>query len=495
MNRGFSLIELLIAMAVATLTMTAVVVFIGGGQSFNTDSLINIEALHKAQDLIETAAANARIDYTSVAASSITDCSDGLCYAKQLSIPSAYATQCTNAVVGTVSWTGERNRALSVSATTTIVNIPEMIALGGSCSPTLPGTWDNPSTRGDLDITPSGSKGTAVDMVLISGTRYAFLTSVHSAAASDDFWVIDADDATNPSVIASLNTGVGLNDIDVVSSSAGVFAYVIQNDTVNQLQTIDVTDPTTPSLVSTISLEPYGVSPTGSDPEPHVITYYNGRLYIGLYTTDGPELVVFDVVSTPASPTFVGAIASSFNHSIYDIVINGNYAYLATGYDSRELMIVNISASTPVDTGLGYNANLTGGDTEEATALFLVNKTLYMGRERTNNAAERDLYIFDITNPTVPSVLGSKRLGLGSNTEVTGIAVVGPYAFLSTSDSNGGFQIWNVGSPANISQPFGCMTYNYSEKSRGLMYRDDLIFIANESNKALRVIYDQPSSC
>jgi hypothetical protein len=267
------------------------------------------------------------------------------------------------------------------------------------------------------------------------------------------------------------------------------------NDDVSQFLTINVNDPTTPTIVNTISLTAYGVLASGSDPEPHVIKYYDGKLYIGLYNTDGPELLVFNVSATLAAPAFYGKIANAFNHSIYDIAVSGNYAYLATGYDNRELMIVNISAATPVDTGLGYNANLSGNDTEEATVLFLSNKVLYMGREHVSNAAERNLYAFDITSPTAPAVLGTAKLNIANNTEITGIEVVGQYAFISTTDSNKGFQIWNVANLANMSQPFSCMTYNYSEKSRDLVYSDDLIFIANESNKALRIIYDQPSVC
>lgn len=150
MNRGFSLIEILVAMAIATLTMAGVVVFLGGDQSIGTDSGIGIEALHKAQDVIEKASAQARIDYSGVSTSTVTDCSGGLCYTKSLALPSAYATQCTQAAVGTVTWTGTQNRVLSVVATTTIVNVPQMIALGGACSTVLPGTWDNPSTYSDL---------------------------------------------------------------------------------------------------------------------------------------------------------------------------------------------------------------------------------------------------------------------------------------------------------------------------------------------------------
>jgi prepilin-type N-terminal cleavage/methylation domain-containing protein len=143
--RGFSIIEILIAIALMTIVISGVLVGSGGFASTIagyggtvSDSEINSEALRKAQELIEQAAATAREDYTDVVETSVTDISDGLEYLKKLLLPTAYATQCQQAVSGVVSWTGTHGRELNVAATTTIVDVPGMIALGGDCDITLP---------------------------------------------------------------------------------------------------------------------------------------------------------------------------------------------------------------------------------------------------------------------------------------------------------------------------------------------------------------------
>ncbi|MEK7087595.1 MAG: hypothetical protein AAB958_02755, partial [Patescibacteria group bacterium] len=73
--------------------------------------------------------------------------------------------------------------------------------------------------------------------------------------------------------------------------------------------------------------------------------------------------------------------------------------------------------------------------------------------------------------------------------EITGIKVVGKFAFLSTSYQTGGFQVWNIQDPANIQN---CSMLNYSEKVADMDYEDNLVYLANQSQNALRIIFDNP---
>jgi len=486
-RKGIATLELLIALSFVAITMTGAVLVSFGGQTANLDvNLTNRGMLHGASSFEKNvAAAIAGWDLLG----SISESED--VYA--LSRTTSLSGPCMKLVTTNVGWTSEKNRGQGFSLKTLVGSMERARLLGGGCSPVPPSGWDNPGTAGSIDLSPNGIAGTAVDIGYVHGTRYVFLAAQHSNPATDDFFVIDTTVITSPNIVSSINTGVGSNDVDV----AGTYAYVLQDDATNQLQVIDVDDPADPILVKKISLEDYGVDPSGSNPEGWRIAYYNNYLYVGLKTTIGPEFLIFDV-STPNDPIFTGAIDEAFNHNVNDIAVSsdGNYAFLATGYDNRELMVIDISdKAAPFDTGFGFDANEVAGDTQDATSMYLIDNTLYLGRARVTGV-KKNFYILDVTTPTAPTPLGSLQIALNPSTAaIVGITVAGPYAFIATTDSTEEFQVWRIDNPSSIVQPSACSNYNFPAKPSGLTYADNLIFAAIESNEALRIIYDLPSVC
>jgi hypothetical protein len=92
-------------------------------------------------------------------------------------------------------------------------------------------------------------------------------------------------------------------------------------------------------------------------------------------------------------------------------------------------------------------------------------------------------------------------LDLNSNTEVAGVKVRKEringsdfiYAFIATTDTtpaNGGgpFLVYDLSIPGTPVLISTC-PLNYSEKAAGLDFRDNLGFIANESNDAFAIIH------
>ncbi len=511
-QRGFSIIEILIAMALALIVMSGVVAgsggfasTLGGYQSSISDSEINSEALRKAQDLIEEAVARARTDYSGVASSTEIDFSSGLSYLKTLAIPIAYATQCMEAVVGTVSWTGTHGRTLSVGATTTIVNIPEMFALGGDCDITLPDDWDAPNFYENAEIIHPGSQATDVDVISRSGRTYALLTSQGSGFT---FWVVDVTDPENPAPIGQFDVGNDVYGIDAILDDNVAYAYLATASSTAQLQVIKIDfslyPGTNPGITRAASKSLSGVSGSQATTAGRTVLYYDEKLYVGKREGGGNELHVFDA-STPSSPTPLGSV--ELNHTVYDIEVRGDYAFIAASAQTDagcELIVIDIrNPSSLTNTCLPSSVDgemiFRAPGKFDGTSVAVVGERAYLGRQRA--AASHDFFVLDISDLEAISSLGSLNMGINSNTQVVGLEVRGAFAFVATSDQNyspagsgkgGPFMVYNVADPQNIFLVSVC-TRDFSEQSTGMDFFENATYVTNTASKALRILYPSPS--
>ncbi len=479
MSRGFSLIELLIAMAIATMTMAGVVIFIGGDQTMGTDAVVHVEALHKAQDLIEKAAAQARVDYSSVATSSAVECVSGICYTKSVSLPASYATQCTQTVVGTVSWTGEQNRALSIAATTSIANIAEMLALGGACDSAPPTkNWNPPITFASSNFNPGKPTGLDVldKIVYMSADKAPFLYIADTTTA-----VLGQSSGLFIST-GAFNAGAQLNDIRVAKYGASVYAFAAKDAATNQLMVIDVTNRNSPTIAATASLA--GVS--GSEPEAFRVYYFDKRVYVITKRTAGPEFHVFDV-SNPVAPVELGT-GYELNRTVESLVITRKtvagvsrlYAYMAADLDSRELTVLDVTTPSAI-TEIAYAAQDLPGN-QDGSSLYVIADRLYFGRLSTLSGPE--LYVFNVASPSTGiGILGSREIGA----DVRGVAVSGRLAFLATSQANNEFKVY-ASDPATLT-PVNT-NFNFPNLiENGVRYSNDFVYVASAGNDALRILY------
>ncbi|MEK7063834.1 MAG: hypothetical protein AAB955_04070 [Patescibacteria group bacterium] len=495
--KGAFTIEILIAFTVVTLALSGAVMVALGGQVSGMDMNLSGGGLHREMSLYERNVAQAYSSWAGLTSVAASDPNDDLGYSTSTTV--AYVSPCIKEVSSSVSWSSDKSRTLGAAVTMLAGSVAEARALGGGCDPLPPlSGWENPDSFGSIDV--SGADGTGVVARSVAGHRYVFLTADPSAAAKEDLYIFNVDDAQSPSLTGSLNTGKGLNDIVV----AGQYAYVVQNDNVDQLQVVDISTPSAPVVVATASLP--GVVSTGSYPEGRSIAYSNNRLYIGTNETAGPEFHIFDV-TTPTAPASLGSL--EVTHNVHDIAVRSSTAYLATSADYGELVLIDVSTpaslslppnfSTPDTMDKKFNARTHTGtpteSTENGTTLDVVGTRVYLGRERASNANERDLYIIDVSTQSALTELGSLRIGIGSNTEVSGIISQGTYAFVMSTDSNSPFQVIDTTDPSAMFVQSSC-GFNFSQVTRAISYLDNFIFSANRSNDILRIIYDKPgTSC
>jgi hypothetical protein len=161
------------------------------------------------------------------------------------------------------------------------------------------------------------------------------------------------------------------------------------------------------------------------------------------YLTTGNELVIVDV-SDPTLPVRVSRYYAT--GQVSDVQVKDNYAYLAVGsyqgYNS--LQIINVSSpSAPFLSGK-YDIN----PIFAPTGLFVRGSYVYL-------AIDFALYIFDITDPTAPELVG--QVGVSGYT--VGVVVSGNYAYVSFYIFDGGWangyldiiDITNPTSPIKVS--------------------------------------------
>lgn len=174
--------------------------------------------------------------------------------------------------------------------------------------------------------------------------------------------------------------------------------------------------------------------------DPISIAYANNFVYLGRTNSSGKEFLIFNV-SNPASPTLVGS--RDLNGNPNDILIRGNYAYIASTDNNSELQILDISDPTTIaNAGKLTTVDLTNANSNnngaDAIALSVVGNYLLMAR----NGGDQ-LLIFDLTNPTAPgNPVGRSSAVTGVITDV--VAYNTNYAYVTSTDDTNEIQVFNI---------------------------------------------------
>lgn len=522
-QRGSGILEIIIAVAILTLGISAATLLSFANQTLKTDSGTSGEALYKAKGVLENARASSTADFLGIVS---TTTSDGI-YTKKLTVSDL--TPCRKEATSAITWQLEA-RPQKITLTTDFADIAGTLALGGDCASDPPvGGWTAPATLLSRDLnykaayndnpsvdSSAGTPATDVDVL----NKMVYMTALSS---KDDFFILDATNIANstyPPIKGSLNTGgAGLNSLDVMHSNTTgkTYAFVVQNENTNQFQVLDVSSSTSPSLIASETLP--NITFTCSPPSKpclagQTISYYNGRVYIGtnyianlaLPSTKNNEFHVYCVSDTsipgcsPATPVWLGS--ANVEHNVNAISVRGNYAYLATSNDNNELMVYDITNPGNITQVGGFNANRTGSDIEDDATVFLLGNQLYLGRQIASNASERDFYILDVSIPTSPvelcptcslnlKTIVQNNFGKNiSGSTVMGIRVSGKFAFLALNDPNVDFLTLDISNPAS---PQLLTPYNFSNDTTSLDLENGYIYTSNNQNDGLRII--RPAQC
>ncbi len=454
--RGQSVLEIIIAIAIIGITISAIIAASFGNQAILSDSKNNSEALQLAQENLEATRASAQTDFSSI--SSVTTTS-GI-FTKEIVVTSIDST--TKKVLSRVSWNTDPLRTQKIELTEIITDPVTALKSGGDpgCNDTANANWQNPQSTGSVDLGP-GESATGLDV----GNKIVYMTATASSSSKADFFIVDANDPANPVIKSNLETGPGLNGVDF----AGHYAYIANNKTSSQLLIVDVSDVNAPSLLTSFTLP--GVSGTGAIG--NSILYYGSKVYIGTKKATGPEFHIIDV-SNPASPVALGSF--EVDADVNQIKVAGDYAYLATSSTTAQLKILNIADPSNISTAGNYAAS----GTQAGLSVFVSGVKVYLGRQ----SGSGDFLILDTTNPASIQLTGSKTL----NANVDAIVQNQYISFTGTDDANNEFKILNSSNPANITLTG---SVNFPQVLQSMDCEKNIIYAAMRSNDALRIITPQ----
>jgi len=216
---------------------------------------------------------------------------------------------------------------------------------------------------------------------------FIYLSADSSTASMPDLFIIDNTNPNNPTIVSTLNTGPGINAIEV----AGPYIFAAQASTVNQLQIIDIHDRMNPKVISQLKVN----LPTATTTPPFAqsIYYNNGYVYLGTSKWNGEEFNVIDV-SNVKSPVIVGTFETST--LINDIGVLDDTAYLASSDQMQMRTIDIVDKSNPK---LLNSFSASGWQTQEGKVIDIFEDNISLGRTvgGFNVASNHEIFTFGST--------------------------------------------------------------------------------------------------
>lgn len=159
--------------------------------------------------------------------------------------------------------------------------------------------------------------------------NYAYVTKVVAGSTNREVYVIDISTPTSPSQVGTVELGNTGYDIAI----SGNYAYVGTPITNGEIRIIDISNPLSPTQVS-----PYNIS---GGTQFVSLSVQNNRLYVWVMQSGIPKLVVLDITN-PLSVSELGSFTDSA-YNVGQLTVVGSLAFTATDLNTTELRIFNIS--------------------------------------------------------------------------------------------------------------------------------------------------------
>lgn len=173
--------------------------------------------------------------------------------------------------------------------------------------------------------------------------------------------------------------GTGINKVDTLDGS-----YLgVQNSIEQQLVSLNIWDNNI-DLIATSTLPQV----TGQRPEGVSLYAYDSKVYIGTKRTAGHEFHVYDV-SEQSALVWRGSV--EVNHNINDIDVRDDLAFLATSGNVRDMIILNVSDPTHINQVAVVD--LPGN--EDGKSVYVSGNLIFLGRHKGLVSIHPELNVFE----------------------------------------------------------------------------------------------------
>lgn len=466
-KKGQSLIEVLVALAIFAMTVSAIFFLFVGGQSLSVDSEAHQSAIEYAAEGLEGVRTIRDREWAELA-----DGVHGMAYdeidaqwefASTSDIRATFTRTVTivsiddntKEITSTINWAVDEDRPQTLSLVEQMTNWENARTPGLSCGFT--GDWSQPQLIGSTDLGP-GREGTDI---MINGTLI-YISSTAASQSKPDFSVYDVSTPSSPQLMGEINVGDGIAEF--FWSGNYVYAASAQDD--KEFLVIDVSATTSPQEVASLDLD--------GNADATSITFWNSYAIVARkYSSSSHEIEIIDV-STPTAPF----IASQLNMdtTILRVYAVDDKLYYSRYNQTEDVSIRDIS-NLPSSTYLG------GWDigNDDVRSLFKEDNTHFhlggdWGQGYYYGAGSSDtdfgLYTFKTTGAVSIDVISSDNLTM-----------------VGTDNSNKEMQIIDVTSTETINE---IASMNLSQVATGLICKDNFLYASIRSNDAVQIITSTP---
>lgn len=299
------------------------------------------------------------------------------------------------------------------------------------------------------------------DVFEINGIAY--LVTENNSSGSE-FYILDVNNIGNPVLLSSLDISDGVTSVVV----QGNYAYLSTRSNTKELTVVNISNSASPSIVFTYNL------PTNGDARDLVVN--NSQLYI----VQGDKMYAF-TLANPASPVLLDSI--DVDDNAWELYLAENNVFIATQDSDKELQIVD--ATNPANLLMRGQYDLPGA--LKGTDVNVRGTRAFFSTE--NNGSYPEFYVFDVSDPANPLLLGSNDVG----ETIHSFAIVGPYALVGTNFLNQELTVLDISNPANISVISGFDLPGYV---LGLSANCSVIYAATSGNsQEFFIIWTQVDNC
>lgn len=410
---GFSTIELLIAGAILTITISASAMTVFTIQDLSLDNSQTIQAINLLSSEMSLLA-----NYdNSILPQNSTEIKGDFTVNKKYTPLSRFATE----VEVEIKWQ-RKDLQKDINAVTIITDYQN--SFGTDTCDLYIKNMEEPQKIISSFVFPTMQNLTDIDVV----GNLAFV-SVNNANLSDqDLFVMKIKVDNSLELIGSLNTGPGIDAIAV----AGDYIYVANTSINSQLQIIDIANPLIPILIKNYKLP----NISGTNAVAHSILYQDEKVYLGTVKTTGPEFNIIDVTNK-ISPQLLGSYEA--NTEINNILVDRDVAYITTP-NQQQLRLLDIrNPNMPI---LASTFSDSGFEAQDGRSIDVLGNNVFFGRTvgGFNNPSNHELY--NISKKIDNTLLKTSSVDLAASSRV--IIYRNGHLFVGTNDPSKEWQIWKV---------------------------------------------------